>query len=257
VFSVEQRDDVRQRLLDLAEADDGIVGAAITGSQAIGTSDTWSDVDLAFAVAGELSEALARWTALLYRDFGAIHHWDLPFGSTIYRVFLLPGWLEVDIAFTPAADFGPRAPTWRTVFGEALELPPPVPARTDDLAGLAWHHALHARMCIERGKAWQAEYWISGIRDQVLALACLRLGHSTSYAKGAHLLPPEVTGPLEAALVRSLDEAELHRALSAATAALTAELERTDTSLAARLQPMLEELKPQSLGRDSAHVRQS
>ena len=41
-------------------------------------------------------------------------------------------------------------------------------------------------MCSERRRWWQAEYWSSGVRDQVLALACLRLGHPTSYGKGAH-----------------------------------------------------------------------
>jgi len=156
------------------------------------------------------------WTAKLYRDFGALHHWDLPAGAIIYRVFLLPGWLEADIAFMPAAEFGP--------------------------AGRAWHHALHARTCIERGKLWQAEYWVSGLRDLVLALACARLGHPVSYGKGAHLLPAEVTDPLRDALVTALEPAELRRALAAAASALDHELDRTDQALASRLHPLLSEL---------------
>src|SRR4051812_49282463 len=99
MFTVEERDRVRRRLLDLAEADDAVVGAAITGSAAVEGGDEWSDVDLAFGIRGELAPALARWTELLYRELGALHHWDLPFGSSIYRVFLLPDSLEVDIAF--------------------------------------------------------------------------------------------------------------------------------------------------------------
>ncbi|WP_225448257.1 hypothetical protein [Streptacidiphilus sp. P02-A3a] len=55
-------------------------------------------------------------------------------------------------------------------------------------------------MCVERQRWWQAEHWVSAVRDQVLALACLRLGHPTGYAKGAHLLPPELTAPLAARL---------------------------------------------------------
>ena len=42
-------------------------------------------------------------------------------------------------------------------------------------AGLGWHHVLHARSCIERGKVWQAEYWISAVRDYTITLACLAL----------------------------------------------------------------------------------
>ncbi|MBO0769990.1 MAG: hypothetical protein J2P35_00875 [Actinobacteria bacterium] len=242
MFTVGERDRVRERLLALADADPGISGAAITGSHAGGSSDRWSDIDIALAVRDGLAPALARWTAGLYREFGAVHHWDLPSGAAVYRVFLLPGWLEADIAFTPEAEFGPRGPHWRTVFGQPADPVPVPPANSGHLAGLAWHHALHARICIERGRPWQAEYWLSGVRDQVLALACRRLGYPVSYAKGAHLLPPQLTEPLTAALVRSLDEAELRRCLAAATAALAEELERTDAELAARLNPMLSEL---------------
>jgi hypothetical protein len=97
---------------------------------------------------------------------------------------------------------------------------------------MAWHHALHARVSIERRRWWQAEYWISAVRDQTIALACLRLGYPVHYAKGAHLVPEELTAPLTATLVRSLDEVELRRALGVATTALAHELERTDRSLA-------------------------
>jgi hypothetical protein len=241
VFSAAEREDVRRRLLEAAEADPAVVGAAVTGSVVAGAEDEWSDIDLALGIEGELAPALEGWAALLHRDFGALHHWDLPWGSSVYRVFLLPGWLEVDIAFTPAADFGPRGPNWRTVFGETVDVAPNAPVPKDELVGQAWHHVLHARACIERRKPWQAEWLISALRDHVLALACLRLGHITRFAKGADLLPPELSDPVEAALVRSLDEAELRRALAAATEAFRAELEHSDPALLARLQPMLAE----------------
>jgi Nucleotidyltransferase domain len=244
VFSVEERDAVRERLLELARADPTVSAAAITGSSASGTADRWSDVDLAFAVGGDIAHALERWTGVLYGKFAALHHWDLSFGTSVYRVFLLPKCLEVDIAFTPENEFGPRGPNWRTVFGEATEPTPAEPPRRDDLVGLAWHHVLHARICIERGKPWQAEWLVGGIREHVLALACLRLGYPARFAKGADLLPPEVTKAAKQTLVSSLDEAELRRALASAAAALTAELERTDPELAQRLRPTLEELAP-------------
>jgi hypothetical protein len=253
MLSVEERDQVRERLLELAEADPGVAAAAITGSDAAHEGDKWSDIDLALAIDDELPEALERWTGLLSETFGVLHHWDLPRGSTIYRVFLLPGCLEVDIAFAPPAEFGPRGPTWRTVFGEAVEQAPDAPLRRDDLIGLAWHHLLHARACIGRGKPWQAEHWISALRDQLLALACLRLGHTTWYAKGADLLPPELTAALKPTLVCSLDETELRRALAAAAVAFSAELERTDAAVADRLRPLFSELtEPEAAARPDA-----
>ena len=242
MFTAEDADRVLARLLRLAEADPAIAGAATTGSRATGSSDAWSDIDLAFGVSGPLGPAMERWTQRLYRDFAAVHDWDLPARPAIYRVFLLPGWLEVDIAFVPETDFGPLGPSWRAVFGQTAAPEPPEPTSGSTLAGRAWHHALHARVCIERHRRWQAEHWISALRDQVLALACLRLGYPAGYAKGAHLLPPELTVPLEAALVASLNQAELRRALGAAVAALAAEIGRTDPVLAVRLNPMLAEL---------------
>lgn len=246
MFSVEDRDRLRERLIQFAEADEAVTGAALTGSQANGHSDEWSDTDLVLAIRDELAVSSSRWTQWLQDEFGALHHWDLPADRRIIRVFLLPGWLEVDISFCPEEEFGPRGPQWRTIFGEERSLAPfPQPDR-DALIGLAWHHALHAHISVQRGRAWQAEYWISALRDHVVALACLRLGHTAGHAKGAHLLPMTMTVPLEATLVRSVTEPELRRALKAAVTVLTDELERTDSQLAARLGPMLAELGERS-----------
>jgi hypothetical protein len=244
MFIAQERDRIRDQLVELSHADSSVVGAAFTGSFATGSGDRWSDVDLAFGICGSLDAAIGRWTDLLYSEFGAVHHWDLVAASSVYRVFLLPGWLQVDLAFTPSAAFGPHGPSWRLIFGSAGAPEPPALPDRRYLAGMAWHHALHARICIERGRRWQAEYWISAIRDELVALACLRLGYPTAYSKGAHLLPAEVTEPLAATLVRSVDDAELTRALGTAGRALAAELARADPDLAARLGPMLAELCP-------------
>ncbi|WP_416975336.1 hypothetical protein [Streptomyces sp. 4F14] len=227
-------DQVTQRLLSLARQDPAITGAALTGSHATDHSDEWSDLDLVLAVHGDRTPVVTAWTARLYSDFGALHHWDL---GTI-RVFLLPGWTEVDITFAPEAEFGPRGPQWRTLFGSTRVQEPfgdPDPAH---LIGLSWHHALHARTCVERGRAWQAEHWIGALRAHLITLACLRLGVPSAHAKGAHL----VDLPLEPTLVRSLDAEELRRALGAAVGLLVAEVGHWDSGLAQRLGPALEEL---------------
>lgn len=249
MFTPERRDQVRERLLELAAEDADVTGAAITGSHAIGASDEWSDVDVAFGIRGDLEPAIGRWTHRLYDELGALHHWDLSWGSTVYRVFLLPDTLQVDVAFIPEVDFGPGGPTWQTVFGEVVELPASPPIDRNELVGIAWTMCLHARTSIERGKPWQAEHMISGIRDHVLALACRREGLPTRYGKGADRLPAELTEPLEATLVRSLHDAELRRSLAAAVDALALELERVDAELAARLRPTLDEVKARSAGR--------
>ena len=239
MFTVAERTRLQARLLDRAEDDDAVVGAAFTGSQATGGGDRWSDTDLVLAVRGDLDGTVARWTRWLYDEFDAQHHWDLTAAPAVIRVFLLRQWLELDLTFAPESDFGPRGPQWHTVFGETRALDPFPPPDPNTLAGLIWHHALHAWICLHRDRRWQAEHWISALRGHVITLACRRLGHPTAYAKGAHLLPAEITTPLEATLVQTLTTPELRRALTAAVGQATHEVELADPELAARLGPML------------------
>jgi hypothetical protein len=243
MFTIEERDRVRERVLDLARADPRVTAGALTGSTALGAGDQWSDVDVGFGIVDGVSPetVLDDWTQVFERELGALHHWDLRAGSWVYRVFLLPSGLEVDIGVTPESDFGARGPNFRALFGNPRTLEPPPRPDPHHLVGLGWHHILHARSCIERGKLWQAEYWISAVRGHTITLACLRLGEETPYAKGAHRLPATVTEPLAAALVRSLDPPELRRALSAATACFTSEVTLLDPALSARLAPILHE----------------
>jgi hypothetical protein len=247
MFSTEERARIRDQLLKRAEADDAIVGAAYTGSLGTGAGDRWSDTDLVLAVRGELAPTLNRWTDWLYQEHKAQHHWDLPVGPKLIRVFLLPGWLELDLTFAPEADFAPRGLQWRTIFGQAQPLDPYPPTDRDLLAGLLWHHALHARICLARRRWWQAEHWISAMRDHVITMACARLGLPAANAKGADLLPDALTAPLQATLVRELTETELRRALTATITVATDEIARSDPALAARLGPMLAELAGPSL----------
>jgi hypothetical protein len=113
---------------------------------------------------------------------------------------------------------------------------------TDHLAGRCWHHVLHAYVCIQRSAAWQAEYWISALRENTLTLMSHRLGHPGDFLKGADRLPAEASAPLREALVRSLDRPELSRALGSATHAFVAELRHHDARLAAVLGPRLVDL---------------
>ncbi len=240
MFTPEDRERVRARLLELAREDDRVTGAAVTGSAAVGREDRWSDVDVFLGIADgvDTSVVMADWTARLTEELGVVDHWDL----SVYRVFLLSSCLQVDVAFAPESDFGARGPAFRVEFGRPVERPPALRPSTHALAGLGWLHLLHARVAIERGQAWQATHAIDGVRDQTLGLACVRHGERPEHLRGAHLLPPEVTAPLEATLVRSLDTDELWRALRAATEAFLDEVRESDSELATRLEPVLREV---------------
>ncbi|MGH7869180.1 MAG: nucleotidyltransferase domain-containing protein, partial [Candidatus Dormibacteraceae bacterium] len=176
------------------------------------------------------------------QEHAAVHHVDVTRGVILYRVFLLANTLQVDLAFWPASEFGAIAPTFRLLFGTANERPmAPAPVAVE-LIGMGWLYALHARSSIARGRVWQAEYMISGVRDHVLALACLRYGVPALQGRGMDNLPLEITAALTGALVRSLDIAELSRAFGVISEALLAEIEQVDASLGNRLKGPLREL---------------
>lgn len=244
MFTPQERERLREGLISAAYADTRITGAAVTGSAAVGREDQWSDIDLAWCIAADADrgQVLADWTDRMYREHAAVHHVDVTRGVTVYRVFLLASTLQVDLAFWPAAQFGAIAPTFRLLFGTANERPAtPAPA-TAELIGMGWLYALHARSSIARGRVWQAEYMISGVRDHVLALTCLRHGVPAVQGRGMDSLPPEITAPLAGALVCSLDIAELRRAFGVISQALLVEVERVDVGLADRLASPVREL---------------
>jgi hypothetical protein len=242
VFSVEDRQRVHDRVLELAAEDDRVVAGAVVGSLADG-GDRWSDLDLTFAVADglPLAEVLDEWTRRLEAELGAIRLFDLPSGASIYRVFLLPGCLQLDLSFTPASAFGARGPRFRLVFGGRGEPTPSHARDPEELFGYAAHHALRARFCIERGRLWQAEYWVSGVRDYALSLACHSRGLPANEARGFDDLPADVRARFTAAIVSSLERDELLRALGAAVAGLLNEAGEA-RELAAKAEPELRAL---------------
>lgn len=245
MFSLEQRQRVHDRLVEMAREDPRVIAAAVVGSRAAGGRDRWSDVDLTFGIAPGVgvAEVLSDWTRSFGREFDAAHLFDLPFRSSIYRVFLLPGSLQVDISFTPGDQFGALGPKFDLLFGDAVERAPIPPASAENLLGVGVHHAVRARFCIERGHVWQSEYWISGARDHVLALACLRHGLESAHARGCDRLPDEVAAALRDALVCSFDRAELMRALGCAIDGLIRESTELGEPGARMVRPLRELLR--------------
>jgi len=244
MFTPEDRERIRADLLERSTGDARISGAAITGSAAAEREDALSDIDLAFGIepADALPGTLADWTTYLYQEHRALHHLDVRSDAWIYRVFLLPGTLQVDLAFVPAAEFRARAATFRLVHGRAgAELHKSTPDPTT-LIGLGWLYALHARSSIARRRFWQAEYMISGVRDHALALACIRHGMPASEGRGFDQLPPEVADPFEHSLVRRIEREDLVRAFHAVLKRLLVEIQAVDRELASRLEPTILEL---------------
>src|ERR1041384_3411712 len=243
MFTVEERDQVREYVLQLAESDERVVAGVTVGSLALGEGDRWSDLELTFAGADHISmyDVLEEWTRDLIEKFDAALLFDLPAGPSIYRVFLLPGALQFDLSFTPASKFGATGPKFKLIFGKAVEKPFAAPPSASELFGYAVHHVLRARFCIERERYWQAEYWISSARDYLLNMACLRRGLPANNARGYDALPPEVLDIFKPSFVKSLEREELMRALRCVIDGMFKETDEVK-ELADKVEPRVREL---------------
>jgi len=215
VFTPQDRDRVHDRVLEWAASDTRVVAGAVVGSLAHRPGDRFSDLDLTFGVADgvPISDILEDWSRRLNTEFDAVHLFDLPSGAAIYRVFLLRGCLQLDLSFAPAADFGATGPQFRLLFGTALDKTSPAAPTPSHLFGYGAHHAVRARVCIERNRYWQAEYWTSGVRDHALAMACVRLKLPAHYGRGFDDFHDHIKNVVAAALLHAVDCSELLHAL--------------------------------------------
>ena len=234
MFTIEQRDALRDELLRLAREDKHVVAGAAVGSLAVGGGDRYSDLDLTFSIAEHVpvADVLEDWTRMLMDEFDAVRLVDLERDPTIYRVFLLPEALQLDLSMTPAARFRPAGPRFQLLFGEVAEdseapkapvpgqLIIPTPAVPGDLFGWGVIYALHARACIERGRVWQAEHYVGAVRDHALSLACLRQQLPAVQARGYDDLPRETLARFDAVHVGELEPEVLRSALVASALAL-------------------------------------
>jgi hypothetical protein len=238
VFTVEQRDALREHLLRLAEEDEHVVAGAAVGSLAVNGGDRFSDLDLTFGIADDvpIADVLDDWTRTLIDELDAVHLADLERGPTTYRVFLLPDALQFDLSMTPAAQFRPAGPRFRLLFGETaageseVSTPPvagdlfiPTPQVAGDIFAWGVIYALHARACIERGRVWQAEHYIGAVRDHALSVACLREGVTAVQARGYDDLSAETLARYEDAHVGAVEPGLLRAALAASVLALMRE----------------------------------
>jgi hypothetical protein len=235
VFTVEQRDALRERVLRLAGKDERVVAGAAVGSLSVDDGDRYSDLDLTFGIADhvQVADVLGDWTRTLIAELGALQLVDLERGPTVYRVLLLPDALQCDLSMTPATQFRPAEPRFRLLFGETAadetELPtppvpghlfPPTPAVAADVFGWGVIYALHARACIERRRVWQAEHYVGAVRNHALSLACLRQGLLAVQARGYDELPPETLVRFEDAHVGAVEPGALRAGLAACVLAL-------------------------------------
>jgi hypothetical protein len=213
LFSPEEREQIRAELVAAAKADARIGSAAHLGSAATSLQDRWSDIDLALGLIADvdLDQVVRDWTTRLYRDHAAAAHCDVRRGEILYRVFLLDNTLQMDFSFWLSGALRAIGPKFSLIFGTVANPVPATVPDSDELIGMAWLYALHVRSSIVRSRLLQAEHMLSGMRDNVFALACKRHGVASVQGRGLDDLPNEQRARAAECRARSLEPAELKR----------------------------------------------
>lgn len=239
-----QRAELRDWLVDLARADDRVSAAAVVGSGADGSEDGWSDIDLALRLApGQDPMVIAgSWAQRLDERVQPVGRLDIWSTGALYRVFILPDTLQVDMSFWPDERFAAYGPKFRLVFGEANAAVSTPVRPAAQVLGMAWLYALHVRSSIARGSVWQSVYMINGVRDHVVELACLRYGLPSAQGRGADDLPFDLRSLLKLTLPQTTEAVELRRCFGALVPLLVSEAHHVDPQGAQALADVLAEL---------------
>lgn len=243
MFTVSYREDVRNRIIDKAKQDECIAAAAVVGSYALGNEDRWSDIDLTFGVKEgfQIVDILQSWTRYVIQEFSAVVLLDVQRGNTIYRVFMLPGCLQLDLSFSPERDFGAVGQNFKLLYGNHYKKLESKSESVNELFGWVIHHLVRARFCAERNRLWQAEFWLSEARDYSLKLACFAHNLNPDYARGFDDLPVEILSSYKQAFVNEISKHEILRVIKVIISALP-EISNEVNQMIGKIRETLKEL---------------
>ncbi len=190
MFDAAGRIHARDVLIAHARTDEQIAGAALVGSAARGDEDAWSDIDLVLQLAPDADEptVVDAWTRWIGDRLDLADTFDVVAGAR-YRVFLLTSSLQIDVSFWPYEEFRGTGESFELIFGTANPSSSPPPPDTGTLIGMGWLYALHARSAIARGRLWQAVMMLDELRNQIIALACIRVGLNPWHGREVDSLP--------------------------------------------------------------------
>ncbi len=215
MFSVSFRDEVREKIIEKAKSDQRIVSAAAIGSYAGGVVDRWADIDLSFGIdeSYAIGELIDVFTDYIENELKGEVLFNVTQGNTIYRVFLLPGCLQVDLSFTPDNEFGPKGPHFKLLFGHQHEkqkkkIPDPI----HEPFGLMVHHLLRTKVCAERNQLQRADIWLGKAKNYVLELLLNNSNEGEEDSKSD--LKKELSITIRNPLSAELDKEEILSALT-------------------------------------------
>jgi|WetSurSiteA1Bulk_404760.scaffolds.fasta_scaffold11372_5 hypothetical protein len=215
LFTDIERNILLECVTKIAQSDNRVSGGALVGSFASNEIDRYSDIDITFGIKPEFEplSVLNEWTISLKSEIEIVDYFDVKRDSAIYRVILFSNGLEIDLSVVPKIDYGPISPNFKLLFGEAINRTNFLEQPLRTLIGWGWHHVLHANSAIKRLNLWQAEYWLSSLRNYIISMKCMRLGLPSAHARGADRINNFDKKVLESTLIQTLELKELYKVL--------------------------------------------
>lgn len=209
LFTPKYRQRVLERLIAHFQSDARIAGVLIVGSAAVGFDDGYSDIDLCVVVANEAerSAVFKDWGKRLHNLFFVLHHLDVVKGEKgLLHVFLLEGFLEVDLGFESLETLTARRTRWRVAYDHSGTLEELLRTSWEksqknrnhlirnqykNRLDAVWHYIMHAVVAVQRNLPWKAIAEIEELRRQVIELRGLRENLETKRYRYVDRLSPE------------------------------------------------------------------
>lgn len=238
MFTISERSALRDRLIQHAEADPMVAGAALVGSAAREAEDEWSDIDLVLQLAAGADERLVveAWTSeVTAAGGGTADTLDVFADGVRYRVFLLRSSLQVDLSFWPYERFRSSGEPFKLLFGNPAEASSPGGVNIDRVIGMGWLYAIHARSAVARGRLWQAAGMLDELRGTLLTLKCARAGLQPFHGRQVDQLPAAELDELHRSHPAAIARADLDQSRCQLTAGFLREVARHDAARADRL----------------------
>lgn len=230
MYPKKTRIEVQKQIIDFAKSDSNIIDCAIVGSESVGNDDKWSDVDLTFGYENDadVNQILRDWSKMMLEVFDANKLFDLSYKESLYRVFLLPNALQVDLSFTPSEHFGAITDNFKLIFGNQRKREFKSLPEINSIAGYTILFALKTRTSTEREKYWQAEYYLSKCRENIMILKCLKENLNSFDGRSFDELPPRFLQQIQNTLIDEPTKQNLENGLKSTIQILIEELSTVD-----------------------------
>ena len=245
IFSVDERELIKKRVVAFAKENKNILSAVLVGSGAVGFIDDASDLDFYLIV--DSKESISGAMDYVKENIEKLSE-VLTFKQMDERrlqVYLLQNYLEIDIGYTPIDETEATRERFKVMFdktntvgdimGATWEKNKEISQETlfnadvqskyEEYAGSTWHFLFHAAVAIKRGEHWRCMAEMEIVRNRVIELKGIRHSFRTGRGRDVDKFPQVELAAMQKTLVTELTREALLQNLLCLTELAYGELE--------------------------------